>query len=279
MPLRTEPDDAYHSGEGVSKTTLWTLYSKTPFHARYVAKKPTAYFDIGKAAHIAILEPERLESAVLNSELENRVKRSAWQDKLDEAEAKGMICLTQPDYEQAMMLRDVSYGVPELITLRSVKTLVETSAYHVDEETGLIIKARPDLYSHHGIIADIKTTTDASPAAWQKSVGAYGYHVQHAMYWDVWEKASDLPVDAFFFIVFEKCNPPLVAVYELSPSTVSEGQAIYRQALVRYAECKAAEHWPGYHDGIKQVGLRRNDYRLTPAPEGEELQAGIGENE
>lgn len=273
--IRTETDDDYHQGEGVSKTTLWTLHAKTPFHARYVAKKPSTAFDIGKAAHIAILEPETLEARVLRGPDDRRGNK--WRDANDEAEATGKILLTSGDHDQAMLIRDVSYTVPELATLRSAKTVVETSAYHVDEETGQIVKVRPDLYSHHGIIADIKNMAAASPWAWQRDVGKFGYHVQHAMYSDVWAKGSGLPVDAFFFICFEKCTPPLVAVYELSPSAIAEGHAIYRHALARYAECKAAEHWPGYHDGIRQVGLRRYDYKLTPAPEGEEIQAGIGE--
>lgn len=264
MPIKVETDDEYHGGPGVSKTTLWTLHSKTPFHARYGARKESHAFDIGKAAHIAILEPHRLETSVMDSGMKDRTQRNAWRDRQDEADSRGAILLTSPQYEQALLIRDLADTVPELQIMRQGETYIETSAYHTDEETGELVKCRPDIYNKtHALMADVKNMNSAGPIAFQKSLGEYGYHVQHAMYSDVWARGTGLPVDAFFFIVFEKSEPPLVAVYELSPATVAEGHAIYRQALERYAECVRNNEWPGYGTGVQRVDLKRWDYKLT----------------
>lgn len=187
-----------------------------------------------------------------------------WKEAKDEAEATSRILLTSGEYEQAMLIRDLADTVPELQIMRKGEVYVETSAYHTDEETGELVKCRPDLYNRtHAMMLDVKNMADASPYAFQRDVGKFGYHTQHAMYSDVWARATGMPVDAMVFLVFEKSEPPLVAVYELSPATVAEGHAIYRQALERYAECLRADEWPGYGTGVQRVDLRRWDYKLT----------------
>lgn len=262
----TEPDHEYHSGPGVSRSTLWTLYDKTPYHARYGAQRESHAFAIGKAAHIAILEPHRLETCVMRGPEDRRGNK--WRDALDEANAYNRILLTESDHDHALLIRDLADTVPELRVMRQGDALVESSAYHEDEETGILTKCRPDIYNRkHKLMADIKNMADGSPQAFQRDVGKYGYHLQHAMYSDVWAKSTGMDVDGFFFIVFEKSDPPLVAVYELKPSAVAEGYAIYRQALERYAECHRNDDWPGYQSGVSRIGLRRWDHRLTEAPQ------------
>lgn len=267
MPIKPETNEEYHSGPGVSKTTLWTLHTKTPYHARYGARKDSHAFDLGTAAHIAILEPERLEVSVMKGPDDRRGNK--WKDALSYAEEKGATLLTSGDYDQCLLIRDLADTVPEIRTVRKGETFTETSAYHDDEETGMTVKCRPDIYNKtHSIICDIKNMADASEAAFTRDVGKFGYHVQDAMYSDVWDKATGMQVEAFFFIVFEKSEPPVVACYELTESARSEGYAVYRHALDRYAECVRSDQWPGYPAGVRKIGLRKYDYRLTPAPEG-----------
>lgn len=267
MPIQIETDEEYHGGEGVSKSTLWTLWTKTPFHARFGAKKTSAAFDFGKVAHIAILEPDTLEERVTKGPAA-RGNSNEWKHAQDYAAAAGTILLKPDDYDKAMLVRDLAATVPELEIMRAGNTIIETSAYHVDEETGILTKTRPDIYNvDHKIMADIKNMADASEWAFMRDVGKFGYHMQHAMYSDVWAKGAEMDVDAFFFITFEKSEPPMVAVYELTPSAIAEGYAQYRAALERYAECFNSETWPGYHTGIRKIGLRYYDYKLTTPPQ------------
>ncbi len=270
MPIVDQTNEEYHAGEGASKSKLWTAWKRTPHHARYGKKKETAALDVGKAAHIAILEPELLDASVTCGPADRRGNK--WKEAQDFANAAGTLLLTEGDYETMLVIRDLAATVPEVEIMQRGNKMVETSAYHVDEKTGLLLKTRPDIYNADlGIIGDVKNMADASPEAFKRDVGKYGYHMQHAVYSDVWTKGAGMPVDGFFFIVFEKSDPPMVACYELTPSAIAEGYAQYRAAVELWAECEAKNEWPGYPSGVQKIGLRRFDYLLTPPPQGDEL--------
>lgn len=265
MPIVHNTDEEYHEGEGTSKSKLWKLYDETPFHARYGKRKESNAFDIGKAAHVAILEPEVLENRVTRGPADRRGNK--WKEAQDFANHFNTILLTESDHDQVMLIRDLAATVPEVRLMQEGEKMQEVSAYHVDEETGVLVKTRPDVYNvKNKIIGDVKNMAKADFMSFQRDVGKFGYHVQDAIYSDVWSKGSGLDVEAFFFIVFEKSEPPLVACYELDAPAVAEGHAIYRKALAQWAECEKTGEWPGYPAGIQQIGLRRWDYRETEPP-------------
>jgi hypothetical protein len=271
MPIVHNTDEEYHGGEGVSKSTLWKSYDQTPFHAKYEKREEKPHFAVGKAAHIAILEPETLDARVTKGPAGRRGNK--WKEALDFAEHFNTILLTEGDYDQVMLIRDLAATVPEVRLMQDGEGMSEVSAYHVDEETGILVKTRPDRYnSKHKIIGDIKNMAKADFSSFQRDVGKFGYHVQEAMYSDVWEKGAGLEVEAFFFVAFEKTEPPLVACYELDAEAVAEGHAIYRKALKEWAECERSGEWPGYPAGIQSVSLRRWDYRETTPPTDQEIQ-------
>lgn len=267
MPIKIETDEEYHAGEGVSKSGLFQLWEETPFRYRFSPKQDKPAFAIGKAAHIAILEPERLEMAVAKGPEDRRGNR--WKEFLDYCTKFELIPLIEKDYELALLIRDLAATSEHLRLMSEGDPIIETSAYHVDEEFDVLVKCRPDMYSRkHGIICDIKNMANANADSFSRDCGKFGYHVQDAMYTDVWAKGSGLDVSAFFFLVFEKKEPPLLAVYELDAKAVREGHAIYRAALAKYAECFKADKWPGYPTEVQQISLRSKwDYDLTDADE------------
>lgn len=276
MPIKIETDEEYHGGPGVSKSGLWELWTKTPYHYRYGERPTSAEKDMGKATHIAILEPETLEARVSRGPDDRRGNK--WKDFLDFCEYNKTVPLIAEQFDHALRIRDLSDTCEQLRIMRDGETIVETSAYHIDEETGMLVKTRPDMYSKaHRIIVDIKTAASAAPEAFARSVGKFGYHVQEPLYTDVWSRGSGFDVEAFFFVVFEKSKPPTVAVYELDAASVAEGHAIYRAALAAYAKCFNADEWPSYSPDVQQIGLKPWDFKLTkPAAED---QAGYGGDE
>lgn len=271
MPIVHQTDEEYHGGEGYSKSFLHKAFTRTPFHARFEKRKETAALSVGKAAHIAILQPELLDGAVTRGPAA-RGNSNVWKEAQDFAAHAGTILLKPDEHDMVMLIRDLAAMVPEIVTMQTGEQYTETAAYHVDEETGLLLKTKPDVYSvDHRIIGDVKNMAKADYYSFQRDIGKFGYHMQHAAYTDIWSKGAELPVDGFFFIVFEKTEPPLVACYELTPSAIAEGHAQYRAAVEMVAECERKNEWPGYPSGVQPIGLRRFDYRLTPPPEGPEL--------
>lgn len=268
MPIKIETDEEYHGGEGVSRSTLWKLFTKTPYHARFEKQKETDALDFGKAVHIAILEPESFDARVSRGPAA-RGNSNEWKHFLDFCAAAGTMPLKPDQYDNCLVMRDLAAGLPELsAVLADAGNIRETSAYHVDEETGVLTKTRVDLYSpEYKLIVDLKTAADASEFGFIKSVGSYGYHMQDAMYSDVWAKGSGHDVDAFMFIVLEKSEPPAFGLYELDPFAKAEGYACYRHAIQQYAECEKSGDWPSYPSGIRRIGLRKWDFKMTVPPQ------------
>ncbi len=265
MTIIANTNEEYHASEGVPKSGHWTIYTKTPFHYKYGVRKTSAAFDLGSAAHCAILEPEQYEARYERGPDDRRGNK--WKEAQDFAAYQGKELLTAGDYEQALVIRDTAMTCEALQIMLEGDRVVETSAYHVDEETGVTVRCRPDLYNRSNkLILDIKTAASASLLGFQKSVGDFGYHMQDALYSDVWAKAGGGEVEGFFFVVIEKSEPPMVSVMELDAEAVREGHAVYRAALRRYAECEKAGVWPGYPADVQKVSLRKWDYRETDAP-------------
>lgn len=258
-------NDAYHSGPGVSKSGLWTIYKQTPAHYRYAEREEKAHFDFGTACHFAILEPEKFEEAVMRGPKDRRGNN--WKDAQAEAANSHRLLLTEGDYDAALVIRDTVHADAWLNALIvSPHSEVEHSGYWIDETTGSLCRCRPDLYrADLGVMVDVKSTVDAHPDAFARSVVNYGYHAQEAFYSDGY-RALGRPVEGFVFLAWEKKAPYVTARYELPPSIVEDGRAIMRKALDRYAECERTDEWPGYSGEITELAFKRWSYAEIEAP-------------
>ena len=131
----------------------------------------------------------------------------------------------------------------------------EVSLFWVDEETGHPCKARVDFLNASGYIVDLKTTRDASPEGFGKSMFNFGYHRQEAFYSDGYEACFNHPAKAFLFVAVETEAPYAVAVYQLDSEGVDLGRTQYRGYLNLFAECSKKDHWPAYDGAVQQVSL------------------------
>lgn len=258
-------NDAYHGGPGISKSGLWTIYTKTPAHYRFAEREEKAHFDFGTACHFAILEPEKFETSVMRGPKDRRGNN--WKDAQAEATNSGRLILTEGDYDGVLTIRDAVHADAWLNALiASPHSEIEHSGYWIDPETGVLCRCRPDLYrSDLGVMVDVKSTVDAGPGAFARSVVNYGYHAQEAFYSDGY-RALGRPVEGFVFLAWEKKSPFVTARYELPPSIVEDGRQICRKALARYAECAAADQWPGYSEQITELTFKRWSYQEIDAP-------------
>lgn len=123
-----------------------------------------------------------------------------------------------------------------------------------DPETGVHVKIRPDKLTNKGIIIDYKTTLDASPAGFAKSVVNFGYHRQAALYLDV-ARLAGIEVGKFLFLCVEKSAPYLVAVYELDDAAIQLGRDLNNKALSDYSIALERDEWKGYSDEIETLKL------------------------
>lgn len=263
------PHEAYHAGPGVSKTGLWTIHTQSPAHYRFGEREQSRAFDFGEACHFAILQPELFEARVVRGPEDRRGNK--WKDAAEFCQGEGKLLLTAPDYDSVMTIRDAVHAdqwINSIIT--GGKPEIEPSGYWIDPDTGELCRCRPDLYrADLGVLLDVKSALSAHPDAFARSVVNYGYHAQEAHYSDGW-RALGRDVNGFAFLAFEKKPPYAFAVYELPPSIVEEGRAIMRRALATYAECRKADRWPAYGEGVQELSFKRWAYSLTEAPLDEE---------
>lgn len=175
----------------------------------------------------------------------------------------GKTILDSDTYEQLSAMVRAVLAHPVAGRLITGEGKAEASVYWNDATTGELCRCRPDFWRWDGIIVDLKTTDDASPAAFGKSVANWRYHVQSEMYLEGMNAAFDAgnfpegyaKPKAFIFLVVEKKPPYAVASYVLDAESAAQGQREYRDNLALFAECKKTDTWPAYGENIQTVGL------------------------
>ncbi|MGQ3289063.1 PD-(D/E)XK nuclease-like domain-containing protein [Sphingopyxis sp.] len=179
------------------------------------------------------------------------------------AENEGFTVLSPDDLAQLHAMRDAIRAHPAAGVLLDGEGVAEASVYWTDEATGELCRCRPDRWRKDGILVDLKSTLDASPEGFAKSLANYRYHVQAPWYLGgarAAYEAGQLPDDwqaprAFAFIAVEKSAPYAVAVYTLDAATMELGAAQMRANLDTLAECRRTGVWPGYGDKIANLSL------------------------
>jgi exodeoxyribonuclease VIII len=208
---------------------------------------------LGSLTHCAVLEPDELSSRY-GICLPRNTK--AGKEMEGEMIAAGIEAVTASEMEQAMaMAGSVRSHQAAAALLRDGKA--EQSFWWDDTPTGLRCKCRPDWYTGNTIV-DLKTTTDASPKGFARSVAQWRYHVQQNHY------LAGTFAERFVFIAVEKTYPYAVGVYELDEAAALHGETERRNNLQTIADCRAISEWPGYGNTIQSLSLPA--WALTATP-------------
>lgn len=252
-------DQDYRGLKAVNWSALKN-YSKSPAHYRaYIENPPeqTPAMLLGSALHCWVLEPKEFcKRYAVVPELDRRTKagREAWTQFQDQASGKEL--LTPEQLEAVRNMGAAVHGC-------HARNLVELCEVHeqaitwTDPVTGLACKGRLDAYSPHtGVVVDIKTTSDASPRAFQRTIATYLYHGQAAFYLDGLN-ANGIRAEHFIFVAVEKEPPYGVASYACSPEMIAAGRMLTRQYLDTHKECLDSGRWPGYLDQVQPIELPR----------------------
>lgn len=256
------PNADYHAGPGVSKSGLDKV-AQSPLHywAAYLdpnrqPREETPAMKVGTAIHAAVLEPDVFRDGYLPApRIDKRTKagKEMYADLQAIAESKNAILLDADDYAACVAIADQVRLHPAARALFR-EGAAEQSAFWTDAETGVLCKARPD-WLMPGAILDVKSTENASPGGFQRSVANYRYHVQAAWYLDGLAAATGDRLQAFIFCCFEKTPPYACAFYYADADMIELGRREYRKALRVYADCLAADKWPGYPVEILPISL------------------------
>ena len=249
----------YHADPAVSASHLHAV-AASPYHywSRFInPDRPpsvqTAAMKLGSLTHCAVLEPDELAKRY---GIAPDRRTNAGKAAVAAMEAAGIEAVTAPEMEQAMaMAASVRSHQAAAALLRDGKA--EQSFWFDDIATGLRCKCRPDWYTGSTIV-DLKTTVDASPKGFAKSVAQWRYHVQQSHY------LAGTFAERFVFIAVEKSYPYAVGVYELDADAVQFGDYERRNNLQTIADCRAISEWPGYGNTVQLLSLPKWALNANP---------------
>lgn len=235
----------YHAHSAISSSDVKAVAAKSLAHWKHKVRKRSTAFDLGTAVHAMVLEPH-LELVVRGPEDRRGNK---WKEASLAAELDGQILLTESDYDQAEAMANALKANPVLTVWQNASSYIaEASFFAKDRITGIDIKCRPDGFiPTHGIVFDIKTTTDASPDGFPREVSKYRYDLQAAFYLRCLANAG-MKADSFAFVCIEKEPPYAVGIHMLTGEYLSAADARVSAILEKIANAQATDDfttgWP-----------------------------------
>lgn len=272
-------NEDYHGSAGTSSTTLKKLVEKTPAHMQYDLHHPkesSESMNMGTLVHTLVLQPEKFEQEYFvcpsdlraptardleakkpsDKTLEKIAQWEAWQRK-----AEGRNVISQAQFDQASEMAGNVFQCPAASILLQ-DFIAESSVYwwyksrDIDDDTQYrtMCKVRPDALDRvHGVVIDLKTTTDASYDGFIRSIQKYYYHLSAAMYLEGVNQCEELlketgyfSYNKFIFICVESAPPYLCAVYELGEEYLDIGKQLYRRAMLKLHKARQEEQMPGF---------------------------------
>ena len=254
--IHSMPNADYHASPAISKSGLDKI-ARSPAHyqaARETDQEVTDALVFGSAFHDFILLPEVFQTAytVLPEDFNGRTKEG--KALMSAIKESGQTVLKSEWVENIKGMAAAVAAHPKAAALLSGGHS-EVSMFWQDADTGLDCRCRPDYIHSSGIIADLKSTADASPAAFAKSCANFRYHVQDAFYSEGYYQATGEWPRGFVFIAVEKTAPYAVACYTLDDVAKEKGRELYQRDLQTLQVAQAANAWPAYSDQIKTIQL------------------------
>lgn len=259
-------DDEYFKAPGVSNSDL-SLFLRSPAHYESIKLKgmkraSTNAQNFGSALHCYILERNLYDIKVAVAPVVDKRTnqgKAAW--AAFQIESDGKIIITE---EEAMAIEEIgkkvmSYekdGKPFLKDILLNNGYPELAMFWRDEDTNTLCRAKADYIHHKKVLVDLKTTQDASPRGFARSIAKYGYHRQAAMYlWGASEITGHKYTD-FYFIAVEKEPPYAVAVYKASQSMIEQGYREIKKALADLDSCVVKGEFYSYQvNGPEEINL------------------------
>ena len=246
---------AYREHDGVSRSELFVILSKTPLHFKYAQDHheddDTLALLEGRAIHKMILEPDTFaDEFAVAPKVDRRTKegKETYEAVLNASAGKDV--LTEDSMTKVVGMANALKQNPD-----AVKFLTgdhERSFFWTDADTGEACKVRPDCLTEVDnikYIVDYKTTESCSDGAFERSCRKYGYKFQAGMYREgVFQNTFEEL--RFVFVAQEKKPPYASRVYICTDGFVNEGYAQFRKAIETYHECKESGNWYGYDEEI-----------------------------
>lgn len=273
------PDHLYHADQRSlsSSGARLLLPPSCPALFRWRQTQPpesNPYFDVGHAFHsetlgvgapVDVLDPAVHGLKSDGTVADNPRATAAWKRAEAASRARGATPVHVDDWRVVKGMVAAVRAHPLAAALLDGPGAAEVSLYCHDDDTGVLLRARPDwlpapTLRQRTIIVDLKSAATADPQAFSASAARFGYACQAPWYIDAVRALGIDDDPAFVFVVVGKEPPHPVSVIELDADAIDYGRRRNRQAIDTYARCVETGTWPGYGDGVHLIGLPRWTY-------------------
>lgn len=198
-------------------------------------------FRQGRAAHTAILEPDRFLRDYALWDGGKRDKRIEKYATFLEVNA-GKSILTVDQYDTAMRMRDAVSDHPVAYPLLAEKGRSELTMKWQHPGTGTWCKGRLDRLTSN--LIDLKSSRDVEPVKFGRSAANYGYAFQLAFYRDG-VIVIEGRVPAVKIVAVQNCAPYDVAVFDVPAEVLARGNEQVERAMALLDTCTKSGKWPG----------------------------------
>ncbi len=251
--------DDYCAIKAVSITRLKNM-ARSPKHYRHYLLNPkeSRPLSLGRAAHCAVLEPERFATDFASWTRKTTSGASAprkgkhWDAFV--AENAGKDIVTEQDHGLAMAMQEAIRGNPAAMKyLRAghPEVVMQWNAF------GHRCKGRVDWLTNvdgRDYLVGLKTARDCRPREFGRDAARYGYHLQWAFYPDGYKTITGR-MPGIIEIVVENEQPNDVVVYVVPDDVLLQGFHEYTDLLQKLYDCEKADKWPGVAQGEQILTL------------------------
>ena len=213
--------------------------------------KQTKAMADGTAVHAFFLERDKFKTDFIIKPADMRLNTKAGKEWAQEHQSKIII-----DSELGNNLYEMEKSFMDSPARLIYDKQGQSELSYFWDDLGLVKgKCRPDWISNDGnIVVDIKTTTDASPYGFQKSIANWGYHLQLGWYLRGLQKLG-LPAKEFIFIAIEKTPPFSVGVYRANKDMITYASDEINNLVYDIDESLKSDDFPDYTPEIMDLGL------------------------
>ena len=213
----------------------------------------------GKAAHMCLFEYESfINNYIIEPNIDKRTKEGklAFNEFLTNNTGKSII--SNDNMIAVKHIRNSILNNTASVILHN--GLAEHELYWTDNNIACKAKLdyliEPSAKFPNGLIIDLKTTINAEPNEFAKSIYTYGYYNQLAFYCHAVKtvyKTKDYPT--FIFIPVEKTAPYECAFLAGDEVMLNIGLHENQKLLNLYKSCMETNNWYGYEDKVQTIGL------------------------
>jgi exodeoxyribonuclease VIII len=232
----------------------------TPAHyaahmAGEVKREPSKAMLLGTMAHLAVLEPSKLDAAFVEKPTDIDFRTKAGKEWRESIGATPIL-----DQDEARAVRGIRDSIAAHDAAKALLAGCDSEvAMFAEHRTALQIKGRVDALKvvddMESVIVDVKTTSaGADYGTFSRQAASLNYHVSAAWYCHL-AGLNGLPPARFYWIAVETSAPFAVAVYEIHPDALDLGVGLMNDALGLIAQCEDEGVWPGYAPEVQCLNL------------------------